>query len=258
MNIHTYGADARLAFCKEYLRGENIHSVGSIILLPIPTTKDGETLHGSRQNLSEIADKCTRGDVFVGYGLPKEFRREISSRGAAAIDVSRDEEYLTENANLTAVGTVGRILSEEKAAPSELSVGVIGYGRIGQRLVRLLMFLSGRVTVFTSKSELRQELCMLGISGADSLSVDSSVTAEKLAALDILINTAPAKLLGENSREALSKVRVIELASGDNMPEGVAVERFVSVPAVMYPKSAGYALASSILRMLGEGTDKYQ
>lgn len=258
MNIHTYGADSRLTYCAEYLRSAGLRSVGNVILLPIPTTRDGEILHGTKLSLSEVAGSASRGDLFVGYGLPKEFRLGLASRGAVAVDVCRDEEYLEENATLTAIGTVGRILTEERSAPSDLSVGVIGYGRIGQRIVQILLFLSGRVTVFTSKTELRQELCMLGVSGIDSLSIDSELTAKRISELDILINTAPARLIGESCPEALSGVRVIELASGDNMPEGVAVERFASVPAVMYPRSAGRVLARAVMRMLGEGADKHQ
>lgn len=258
MNIHLYGTDARLGFCRDYLIKENFRYTGRIILLPIPTTKDGKSLHGCKVSLEDFVKECAPGDAAVGYGISREVRRALAEVGASAIDVSRDEEYLSENATLTAIGTVGHILTEERSAPEGLSIGVIGYGRIGQRLVNILMFLSGNVTVFTSKSELRSELCMLGVCGVDSLSADSALTLEKLASLDILINTAPARLLGERAREALCSVRVIELASGDNMPEGVAVERLASVPAVMYPKSAGEALARSVLRMLGEGRDKYQ
>lgn len=258
MDIHIYGADARLGFCRDYLMKESIRHTGNVRLLPIPTTKDGKNLHGCKQSLADFIKTCAPGDLVAGYGLPKDFRCELAAMGAVAIDVERDEEYLSENANLTAIGAVGHILTEEKAAPEDLSVGIIGYGRIGQRIARILMFLGGRVTVFTSKSELRGELCMLGVCGVDSLSIDSPMTAERLASLDILINTAPARLVGDCARESLSAVRVIELASGDNMPEGIAVERLASVPALMYPVSAGAALARSVLRMLGEGRDKYQ
>lgn len=256
MDIRIYGNDARLGFCRDYLIKKNVWIAGSMRLLPIPTTKDGESLHGCKLSICDFLKECGAADVVVGYGIPRDFRCGLADRGAVTLDVSRDEEYLCENAELTAIGTVGRILTEEKAGPRELSVGVIGYGRIGQRIVRILMFLSGRVTVFTSKTELCEELCMLGVSGVDSLSIDSSLTSERLSSLDILINTAPARLIGERAAEALSSVRVIELASGDNIPEGINVERLASVPAIMYPASAGAALARSVLRMLGGERDK--
>lgn len=252
MNIHIYGADPRLEFCREYLLKKKIYLAKSIALLPIPTTKDGKTLHGCRESLDTVVKKLTEYDFVVGYDVPKPFRERLSESGTVVIDISRDEEYLAENANLTAIGTVGRILNEEKAAPCDLSFGIIGYGRIGQRLLHLLMFLSGKVTVFTSKTELRGELCMLGISGVDSLSINAPDVAAKISELDILINTAPARLISSDMRDSLSGVRIIELASGDNLPEGLSVERFAAVPAFMYPESAGVSLARSVLRMLGE------
>ncbi len=252
MNIHIYGADARLEFCREYLLRRTNNLAKSIALLPIPTTKDGKTLHGCRESLDAVAEKLVDYDFVVGYDVPKAFRAKLSEYGVAVIDISRDEEYLAENANLTAIGTVGRILTEEKAAPCDLSFGIIGYGRIGQRLLHILMFLSGKVTVFTSKTELRGELCMLGISGVDSLSISAPEAISKISNLDILINTAPARLINGDMRDSLAGVRIIELASGENLPEGLGVERFAAVPSFMYPKSAGASLARSVLRMLGE------
>ena len=165
------------------------------------------------------------------------------------LDPSRDEEYISANANLTAIGTLGRILTEEHAAPCQLSVGIIGSGRIGSHLARYLMFLGARVTVFTSKSELRRDLAMLGVSGVDSCALTDS--ADRLRDLDILINTAPAALIPKDASVALTDTRVIDLASGTNIPESIHYESWQSVPAAMYPESAGRELYLSIMRMLG-------
>ena len=70
------------------------------------------------------------------------------------------------------------------------------------------------------------------------------------ADLDILINTAPARLISEKSAKELSGKRVIELASGDNLPPGLSFERMASIPAVTFPKSAGRAIARSVDRAL--------
>lgn len=253
MNIYTYGTDKRLDFCRSYLLKAGLNDFANITILPIPSTKDEKTVNGTEVSLSEIVEKTQVSDLVVGYALPKSFRSALVSRGAFVVDVSRDEGFLLDNAYLTAVGTLGRILSEEASAPSDLSIGVIGYGRIGERLVSELLFLSAAVTVFTSKTELSRELCMLGVSGVPYSSLADTETQKKLAGLDILINTAPSVLIPSEAVCYLSGVRVIELASGNNFPEGLYYERFSSVPAKMYPRSAGRALADSVMRMLGEG-----
>ena len=195
----------------------------------------------------------------VAYGRAVSFAQkggELYIIGADEEDFDRlwrhylslDEDYIMENAHLTAIGTAARLLENGSAAPSDMKVGIIGYGRIGEKLTHILMFLGASVKVFTSKSELRRRLCMLGISAVDYNSEDEMTLA--FADLDILINTAPARLISEESAKVLSEKRVIELASGENLPRCLTFERMASIPAVTFPKSAGKAIARSVDRAL--------
>jgi hypothetical protein len=249
MEIYTYGQDVRLKYCASMLSANPIPFYERIILLPIPSTRNGITVSGTDESLSDITRTLLPNDALVCYELPADARKDAVERGASVVDLSHDEAFLEENAALTAVGTVGRILTEERVAPCGLNVGIIGYGRIGQHLLRLLMFMGARVRVFTTKSTLLHELQLLGISGADSLSIKDS-PEESFTGLNILINTAPAEVIPEYARSALSGVRVIELASGKNIPDGITYESFPSVPKLMYPESAGAAMYNSVIRML--------
>ena len=250
MNVHTYGADERLAFCREYLYKRGIRSVSDVVLLPIPTSRDGKTVGATGKTPEETFPDLPYGSVVAGYGIPKEFKEYFSAFGATVVDVSLDEHFTEENARLTAEGTVGKILTEHKCSPSDLSVGIVGYGRIGKELVNILAFLGTRLTVLTTRRAVAEELCMSGISGV-YLSEDEDVSYA-LGSLDILINTAPARLIDESKREVLSETEIIELASGENLPHSLKFTRLGALPAKMYPKSAGKVLFESILRMLGE------
>lgn len=249
MEIYTYGQDVRTKYCASMLSANPIPFYERIILLPIPSTRNGITVSGTDESLSDIMATLLPKDILVCYELPSDARIEAVTRGAAVVDLSHDELFLEENASLTAIGTVGRILTEQRVAPCGLHVGIIGYGRIGQHLLRLLMFMGARVRVFTTKSTLLQELQLLGISGADSLSLKDSPD-ESFSELNILINTAPARVIPESAKDALASVRVIELASGKNIPDGITYESFPSVPKLMYPESAGIAMYNSVVRML--------
>ncbi len=251
MNINTYGNDERLKFCREYIYKQPIKFFSDIALLPIPTTKDGVTLNGVTESIDDICRALKPGDAAVGYGLPRSMREGLSAAGALAVDISLDEEFLTDNARLTAEGTIGRILSEEKKAPRDMKIGIIGYGRIGKCLLNLLLFLGADVIVFTSKSETRLELCAVGVSAVDTSIADFDDFIKSFQGIDILINTAPSKIIPNGSASSLAKTRIIELASGDNMPDGVKYEKFSSVPALMYPESAGFVLGAAVIRMLG-------
>jgi Trk K+ transport system NAD-binding subunit len=120
--------------------------------LPVPTTKDGVTVYGADITLDAVTESAEGTDVIVGYGLPSETVAKLEAKKCRVIDALYDEEFLCANAELTAIGTLGHILSTERTSPGELSFGIIGYGRIGRRLVRHLLFLGADVKVFTSKT----------------------------------------------------------------------------------------------------------
>ena len=251
MTVSVLGNDGRLAACRTWLMRLCPNTQLNVFLFPIPLSVNGSTVNGTEIPLCNIGSLIPTSAVAVIYDPPREARRSLSECGAEIVDLARCESYLEKNAALTAVGTVARIASSERRAPGDISVGIIGYGRIGRHLARIFAFLGARVKIYTSKNEVRRDLCMLGVCGIDSLSLADGGTENAFLGLDVLINTAPVRLLCPNNARELAGVRVIELASGKNMPEGVEFERFSAVPAVMYPESAGRVMAESIIDILG-------
>lgn len=259
MNIRTYGTDERLVFCREYLFGAHPDGIAEIVLLPIPSSRgvDKERL------LSLVGEGATKRSarvggfegetVVAGYGIPKDIREALAPLGVLLVDVSLDEEFLLENSRLTAIATVGKLLSEENAAPCELSIGIVGLGRIGRALLGLLLPFGAVPVIFTANEEARLELGLSSIPTAPYSALLSEDEFCRLGRLEYLINTAPARIVGDEVVGALGTTKILELASGDNFPAGLEVVRLPSLPAKKYPRSAGKCLAESILRMLGEG-----
>jgi phosphoglycerate dehydrogenase-like enzyme len=126
----------------------------------------------------------------------------------------------------------------------DLSIGVIGYGRIGSALSELLMFLGSRVRIFSGSEK---KIVALAAAGAEVSSIDDSDFSD----LDILINTAPRRILSPDKEVELlrSGVRIIELASGKNFSSD-DVNIMASIPDKMYPVSSGRMYAKYILRAL--------
>ena len=242
MIIHSYESGKRSDACIEYLRGARCtDDVESIILLPIPTTRDNLTVLNTKVYINEVLEGLRAGDLVSGYGLPGWFVSGAVGRGARVIDLCLDEDFLVENADLTALCTLGIILNTCPRAPRDIRLGIVGYGRIGKRLTNLFLYLGAGVCVFTSRENTRIDLCEYGVATATS-----SEYAD-LTGLDILINTAPAVIF---KPESIPRgLRVIDLASGDNFP-GIAVEKYPSVPAKMLPHSAGRAWGRAIERFL--------
>ncbi len=243
MAIYTVGYDSRLIYAKGMLEERLSVCAASVYLLPIPTTRDGEHITGTATVLSQYLKKLESGDALVCYGLPLGMAEGLAARGVRVIELSRDEEYLAEGAYLTAVGAVGYLLRGSGRAPADMRVGVVGIGRIGRRLAEMLIALGYHTVAFSSGS--CDSLRALGAQVLDY----GALRSGEFDALDILINTAPAKILPWVP-DALRCAQVIELASGENLPRELPCVRLASLPARAFPDSAGYSVARAVLRKL--------
>lgn len=248
MNLITYDKSERGKKCAELLRGElringehkelqTLFHSGDLYLLPIPSVRGGRIV-GTEISAEELFSDVPEGCVIIGYGLA-EYEALLGARGCTGIDVSGDEDFLLENAILTAHAALGILLTTERRAPSELSVGVCGYGRIGRAIAAPLIYLGCRVKIFTGNEKTLLELCECGVPAA------KNCTGADLSGLDVFINTAPATIFSVIPQG----LRVMELASGDNFPEGIA-EKYPSLPSKYYPESAGRIYAEAALRAL--------
>ena len=246
MNIITYGGDKRCAYAAQLLEASAQVPASKIILLPTPSTKDGIRVTDTNDKLLPIFEKLEKGDFIFGYGLPTELVKIAEGVGAVATDLSFDRTLLDENARLTAIGALGKILLGLPCSPDSLNIGIIGFGRIGSHLTKLLAPFGAKLRVFTTRESIAEELCAVGIFGAH-ISEGAPPSHKLLSDLDVLINTAPTGILTPETASALSSTWVIELASGKNIPDGIAYEPMPSIPGRMYPKSAGRALFERIL-----------
>ena len=255
MEILKFGVGERVELCRSAL--EKRFSIeesgfGRLIILPIPTTKDGVYITGTETPLALLSRYIEPGTFLAGYGIPPELVAEARGLGAVVYDAGKDERFLLDNARITAHGALGRMLTETGRDVSELTVGIIGYGRIGSALSELLLFLGAGVKIYSSS---REKICMLAEAGVFAEELDGEAD---FSGLDIIVNTAPESLLPPELVAKLidGGVRIIELASGNNFSDGRVV-RMASVPDRMYPLSAGRLYANSIAAAIRSSAKKW-
>lgn len=248
MEIITFGVGGRLRRCAALLAGVCSGSgVSRIILLPIPSTRDGTLITGTEFPLEEILSSIGTDTMIAGYGIPGDIVKRAKKLGAYVYDASLDEDFLMENAEITAHGTLGHILSDFTEDISEMKIGIIGYGRIGSALLRLLLFVGAEVRVYTTRAEVAKSL------GEDGVLCETVSEETDWTQNDLIINTAPAKLIREELLSGeLKNVKIIELASGKNFSEQPNITRMPSIPEKMYPETAGKIYAKQIIRALSE------
>lgn len=245
MEIITFGRGERLRIAAAELSRVDAFCYDRLILLPVPTTKDKKHITATETPLAEIERQATPESLIVGYEIPEDIRDGLLRSGADVLDLGADEEFLVKNAEVTAHGALGHLLTSLPIDISRATVGIIGYGRIGKALIKLLVFLGARVRAYTTRGSVADGLAKAGI-------VCEKITeSTDFLGCDLIFNTAPAVLLSEEKlSRLLPSTRIVDLASGRIFPEKEGVVKLASIPEAFYPETAGRLYAEAVEKHL--------
>lgn len=206
------------------------------LLLPVPC----------REEVSEILKKLSLDVAVLGGFLD---RPELA--GYRCMDLLRDERYLAANAQITAQCAMSMAGSALPVTWDDCPVLVMGWGRIGKCLARLLKSCGAEVSVAARKERDRAMIAALGMEAEDP---------EKLSFLlkryRVIFNTVPYPVLSANQVEyCRGDCLKIDLASRPGIA-GSDVIAARGLPAKCAPESSGKLIARTVLRLCAqkEGT----
>ena len=246
---HTYaifGDDARQSWLFSLLEKHGFHAVQTIdpavsadtIVLPIPSvTKDG-MLAGTDISFPDYLRALPPDTVIWGTGFSR-FSESAQQAGLTLNDFTAYEQFTSDNALPTAEGALQLAMEELPTTIHGSRFLVIGYGRIGKQLARLLNVLGGSVTVARQQGD------------APPFRTDTTGDYRyPLQEYDAIFNTVPAPVFGkEQCARTRSDCLLIDLASH---PGGIAktadrkLIHALGLPAKTSPKTA----AEIMLRIL--------
>ena len=226
INICCPPGNAATGFAAEYLRDSGIPVTAhdgpdtTHLLLPVPTRS---------------FDDLPQGVVIVGGNLH-------CLPGYETIDLLKDPEYLAENAAITArcaIPLIGRELTD-------LPVLVLGWGRIGKCLGKLLGDAGARVTIAVRRES---DAAMISALGHRGVLIDQ--TAPLLPEFGAVLNTVPAMVLPVF--RCTPDCVLLELASRPGMA-GNNIIRASGLPGRFAPRESGALIARRLLAILKEGS----
>lgn len=190
--------------------------------------------------------------------FPKEIAAQLSPHvtviggnlnlpGYRCLDLLKDDFYLSQNAMITAHVAITIASQHSPFVLNRCPVLILGWGRIGKCLMKLLQGLGADVTVAVRKPPDRSMIEALGCQSADIHSL-----SHLLRRYRILFNTVPSPILdGEQCANCRKDCIKIELAS----QTGIAAADVITargLPGKYAPESSGRLIAQSILRLLAQ------
>lgn len=193
-----------------------------VIIGPIPCSVDNETLNApfykGRIYINDVFKKMSKNQVFVAGRLSEKIVQLAQVYNVYSADLLEREEMAVLNAIPTAEGAIQIAMEEMPITIHGSNVLIMGYGRIGKVLARMLDALGGNVYV-----EARKYSDIAWIRSCSYKPVFLNDLSKYIQEMDMIINTIPHIVLND---EMLKKVKkdslIIDLAS---KPGGVDFEK---------------------------------
>ena len=185
--IHTYGVES-----KNSSSFQECVSKSKYIVTAMPFSNDGVNIYAPTTGQSIRIQEFTVA--------------EFEKSGNIVIDLMKDEELAQKNVIPTVEGIVKIIIENTDVTIDASNIAVLGFGRIGKRLSKILKMMGANVYCADNKKE---EVANIRLSGYN---VIENICAEEV--FDVVINTVPKMIIGEKELTKLGKdTLIIDVAS---------------------------------------------
>ena len=202
----------------------------SHMLLPVPSFPAGDKYLAHL--LADLPENVTISGGNLSSALLNTYR---------TVDFLKDPYYLAENAAITASCAIQMVKERINTPLEDSPVLVIGWGRIGKCLCRLLEKSGAKVSVAARKDSDR---AMIRALGYRSIAIEDA--AAELKRYQVILNTVPVMVLPDMVTRP--DTVILELASTPGM-SGANIINARGLPGKMAPKASGELIARTFIRL---------
>lgn len=205
------------------------------VFLNVPSFRGSGITPGT---LSELLPK---GCTVIGGGLSA-----LEGQGYPLMDLLEDPDFTAQNADITARCAIRLATDQLDVTLQGLPVLILGWGRIGKLLARLLRALDAQVSVYARKEA---DQAMLRALGYDT--IETTPEDARLDRFRVIFNTVPAPLLSASKTDGLPECLLLDLASVPGL-SGSRVVPARGLPGLLAPESAGELVGRTVIRLWKE------
>lgn len=230
-----------------------------VVIGPLPCSNDNETInapfHNEKIYINEVFKIMNKNQLFIAGRISDKIVHLAQVYNVYCSDILEREEMAVLNAIPTAEGAIQIALEELPITLHDCKALVMGFGRIGKILAKMLQGLGVKVFV-----EARKYSDIAWIKSYSYKPVYLNETGDYLGQMDVIFNTIPHIVLDVNLLEKIkSDCLIIDLAS---KPGGVDFERAkrmgikviwaLSLPGKVAPITAAKFIKETVYNIMEE------
>lgn len=204
--------------------------------------------------VEEFINKFTAKNLISGT-ISEEYKKILLDKNVNYIDLQKREEFTVLNTIATAEGTIQIAMEETQRTIHGSNILVMGFGRIGKVLAKMLDGIGAKVYCEARKNE---DIAWIKAYGYEPIHLNN--LNEKLGKFDVIINTIPFQVLDEERLSLVKKdVVLIDVASNPGgIDRNIAKKKelkliwALSLPGKVAPLTSAEFIQETIYHVLKE------
>ena len=229
-----------------------------VVVGPIPLSSDRKNLSMPFSNIKLNVDEfisCISGKTLIAGNIVEETKRKLEQSNIQYIDLLKREEFTVLNTIATAEGTIQIAMEETQKTLHGSKVLIMGFGRIGKVLAKMLDGIGAKVYCEARKNEDRAWIKAYGYEPIHLNNLN-----EHLGEFEIIISTIPFQILDKDRLELVNKDAVIiDLASNPGGVDRKAAKEkdlkliwALSLPGKVAPLTSAIYIKETLYHVLKE------
>ncbi len=230
-----------------------------VLILPLPMLgADGyinAPMSAEKTELASVLRLMNKNQILLGGKIQNAAKKLMDIHGVYCIDYFEREDLTVTNAMITAEGAVQTLLAAYRKALCRSKILILGFGRIGKFLVKILSGFGADITVAGRRTDTKAWVTSNGYAYANMH--DNAVYQTNF---DIVINTVPNMVLTASRLDMLpADCLILDLASAPGGTDfayagsiGIKAIHALSLPGKTAPISAGEAIKDTVLNICND------
>lgn len=254
------GTDNRSLKIRQMYKDEGMqivsYDIAQVVIAPVPFSRDDIIINGEQLECANLINTLSNKQTILFSGaISNNMKNIMKEKNVKYYDLFELEEVAILNAIPTAEGAIATAMEMTDFTLHGSKVLILGYGRIGKILSKMLAGIGANVYCSARKEK---DIAMIKAMGYNS--INTEFIDEILPSFDVIFNTIPYMILDEERLKILKEgCSIIDLASA---PGGVDFNKAkelsinavwaLSLPSKVAPTSAAIYLKETIDKITKE------